>query len=426
MHDRARASAVTVAAIVVTELVCLGALLVPILVGLALRITTIHTSLEPETALSLVSGLGAAVALVTSPVFGAWSDRTRHRGAGRAAFVLGGALVGVAGIALLLPAHDLLTVTLAWILAHLGFSATFAALYGLIADLVEEPRQAVVSGWFSAAAVGSAAVGLGLVAILPKSLPVVLLTMPALALPVVGWTFWHLVRLPRPAAPTAAPRRLRAGFEALRGTPQYWLIWLQRLLVQTAYGVVAAYGVFFLIRRAHLGKADAATWVAASTAGAAVLSVLASVLIGRWAARSGSYGRHILAAVGLLGAALAVMALGTDVAAFVVATALAGVGIGCYYAVDLALILRTIPEQRAGLLLGIFNIARTLPQSLVPFAAPVLLAVGPGDLVGDSSQNYAVLYAAGLLVALASLVPLRWITLLRRERTPPALAVPVG
>jgi MFS family permease len=413
-----RGSTAAIAAIAATELVCLGSLLVPALVGLPLRITSIGTTLEPETALSVVTALGAATGLVCNPLFGAWSDRTRHRGPGRAGFVLGGALVGVTGLALMLLAHNLVAVALAWMLSHLGFSATFAALYGLLADLVDEPRQALVSGWFGAAAMGSIVVGLGLVAVLPRTLGVVLLTMPALTLPVVGVAFWHLVRLPRQPAPPLLDRRPRAVLDALHGSPQYLLIWLQRFLVQLAYGIATAYGVFFLVRRAHLTANEAVTWVAASSAGAAALSILASLLVGSRAARHGSYGRYLAASAGLLGAALVAMTLGADLTAYVVASVLAGIGIGCYYAVDLALVMRTIPGQRAGLLLGLFNIARTLPQSLVPLAAPALLAVGGGDLIGDGPQNYAALYAAGLLVVLASLVPLRWITTSRRHPKP--------
>ena len=79
----------------------------------------------------------------------------------------------------------------------------------------------------------------------------------------------------------------------------------------------------------------------------------------------------------------------------------------------------TTPSRRcplaAGQLLGLFNAARTLPQSLAPALAPALLAIGDGDLVGDGSQNYTVLFGAGLVVALVALLPLRGMTVLRRR-----------
>lgn len=406
----------TLVAIVATELVSLGSLTVPLMLGLALAVRRVDTGLEPEAALSIVAALGAVAALVANPVFGAWCDRTRHRGAGRAAFLLGGTVAGVAAIALLLVADSVLELTLVWMLAQASFNATFAALYGLMADLVPEEDRARVSGWFGAAAVGSVVVGMGLVAVLPKELPVVLLTMPTLAVPVVAWSFGHLSRLPRPPSPTApVASGWRERVTGMRGMPQYWLVWVQRLLVQTAYGVVTIYGLFYLMRRADLAESEAATWVSIVSAAAAGLSALASVVFGSLAGQRGSYGRFIALSVGLIGVALVVKGLGQSATAYTLAAVLVGVGIGCYYAVDLALVLRTVPAARAGLFLGFFNVARTLPQSLVPAVAPALLALGSGDLVGDSDQNYAALYAAGLVVVAMSLVPLRWMTSLRRE-----------
>ncbi len=178
--------------------------------------------------------------------------------------------------------------------------------------------------------------------------------------------------------------------------------------------MVAAYGLYFLIRRADMSEASAATWVAATAAIAAAASALTSVVVGRISGRRGNYGTYIIVSVALITAALVVKALGTCLAAFVAASLLVGVGIGCYYAVDLALVLRTIPANRAGQFLGFFNIARTLPQSLAPAIAPFLLVIGNGDVVGDSSQNYFALYIAGVVVALLAVVPLRYITVLKR------------
>ncbi len=404
----------TLVAIVATELVALGSLTVPLMLGLALAVNRIDTGLEAETALSVVTALGALSAMVANPLLGAWCDRTRDRGLGRAGFLAGGVALGTVAVALLPLATNVATLTVVWMLAQAAFNATFVALYGLMADLVDESDRARVSGWFGAAAVASVVVGMGLVTVLPKNLWVVFLAMPALALPVTASAFRHIRRLPRPSAPAHGGFGWREQVGSLRGHPQYWRVWVQRLMVQFGYGLVTIYGLFFLIRRADLGESEAATWVSASSALGAALSALAAVIFGSLAGRRGAYGRFIVFSVVLLMAALTVKLFGVSVTAYVVAAVLAGIGVGCYYAVDLALVLRTVPGERAALFLGFFNIARTLPQSLVPAVAPMLLMIGDGDLVGDSTQNYAALYALGLVVMVLSVIPLRGMTALRR------------
>lgn len=418
LSNEGRLPNATLVAIVATELVALGSLTVPLMLGLAMAVNRIDTRLDPEGALAVVTASGAVAALVANPVFGYWCDRVRNRSGGRAAFLLGGVLAGCAAVALLLAADTLLMLTAAWMLAQASFNATFAALYGLIADLVPEPDRARVSGWFGGAAVGSVVVGMGLVAVLPKELPVVLLIMPTLAVPVTLAAYWHLRKAAAGVGvspPTTMERMGRAELlRTLRATPQYWLVWLQRLLVQSGYGMVTIFGLFYLMRRADLAEEEAATWVAASSAVAAVVSIGCSIWAGSRAGRRGAYRGYLLLSVGLIAVALVIKAAGVDPLAYLVAAVLVGAGIGCYYAIDLALVLRTVPRQSAGLLLGFFNIARTLPQSLVPAAAPLLIAIGDGDPIGDSEQNYTALYVVGFLVVLASLIPLRWMTVLRR------------
>lgn len=415
LHAAGGLSNRTVGAIVAVEVVALGSLAVPLLLGLAMKVNRIDTTWSPESALSLVTACGALSALVANPVLGSWCDGRRHRGSGRADFVLGGVLTGASAVALLVLADSLLTLTLVWMLAHLCFNACFVALYGYIADLVPERERARVAGVFGAAAVASVVCGMGLVAVLPKTMPVVLLTMPVLAIPVAILSFLHLRRLP---LPTESSERTYESWSArvasLRGQSQYWRVWWQRMGVQLTYGVVSAYGLFFLIRRAQLDEEQAATWVSVVSATAAVLSAIVAVVVGRWASKRGSYGPFILSSMLLIGGALVLKAVGTSVAAYAVATLLVSVAIGSYYAIDLALVLRTVPASRAGFFLGFFNIARTLPQSLIPALAPWVLLIGDGDPIGGSKQNYLALYLVGLVLLVVSLVPLRGMTVLRR------------
>jgi len=386
------------------ELVSLGSLTVPLLLALALAVRHLDLDMVDEKALAIVTASGAISAMIAAPVLGAMSDRTRHRGGGRAAWMLGGVVGGVLALFWLTRASSLAELTAAWCLAQFAYNSTFAALYGLIGDHTDERDRSHVSGLFGAAAVGSVVVAMGCAAVLPKNVTALVLPFPSIAVVVALGAFFVLRRFAD--APVSTTTSVRA---ALRGQHQFWLIWVQRLLGQLAYCVVTSFGLYFLIRRVDLGEERAATWVAGTTAVAGLLSAVASIVAGRIARRR-SYVPFIVVAMTALAAGSLVKAFGDDLQAYVVATMLVAAAIGCYYAVDLALVLRSVPSGSAGRFLGVFNIARTLPQSLAPAVAPLILAWGDGDPIGDSSQNYFALYVVGALVAVVALTTLPWTT----------------
>ncbi len=407
-----RTSTGVVLAIVLTELVTLGSLTVPVVLGLAVLVRSMDLALSPEAALSIVLAPGAIAAMIANIGFGRWSDRRRRQGRGRSVFVVAGVVGGAIAIGLVVVAPSLPTLVAAWCLAQAAYNATFAVLYASMSDVVPELDRARVSGWFGASAVGAVIVSTGLAALLPKDPATLMLPMALVAIPVAVWASRRLSRAEPVDPPPLVPRQRWWDTPADAG--QYWRVWAQRFLMQLAYAFAASYGLFYLMRRVGLTESSAATWVAATASGAAAVSALASVLAGRLAGRRGAYGPYVVGAGLLLVLALVVKATGTSVGAYVVASLLLGIGIGVYYAVDLALVLRAVPARAAGQLLGLFNAARTLPQSLAPALAPALLAIGGGDLVGDGSQNYTVLFGIGVVVALAALLPLRGMTVLRR------------
>lgn len=387
----------------VVELVSLGSLTVPLLLALAIAVRDLDLDMLDEKALSIVAASGAVSAMVAAPILGALSDRTRHLAGGRAAWMLGGSIGGAAALFWVTQASSLIELTAAWCSAQFAYNATFAALYGLIGDHTDERDRSQVSGLFGAAAVSSVVVSMGCAAVLPKNVTALVLPFPSFAVAVTLVGFFVLKRYAR--VPVAAPASTRRT--SLRGQHQFWLIWSQRLLAQLAYCIVTSFGLYFLIRRVDLVEERAATWVAGTTAMAGLLSAVTSVIAGR-VSRNRSYLPFIVISMIVLAAGSLVKAFGDDLQAYVIATVLVAVAIGCYYAVDLALVLRVVPPGTAGQFLGVFNIARTLPQSLAPAVAPMILAWGSGDVIGDSSQNYFALYVVGAGVAVVALCTLPW------------------
>ena len=89
---------------------------------------------------------------------------------------------------------------------------------------------------------------------------------------------------------------------------------------------------------------------------------------------------------------LVIIALAPSLAIVIVGQFVIGMGMGAFAAVDLALIADVLPtDEDNGKDLGVVNIAQALPQSLVPVAAPGVIALTGG---------YAGLFITGAVVGL--------------------------
>ncbi|NGN69037.1 MFS transporter, partial [Streptomyces sp. A7024] len=104
-----------------------------------------------ESALAWVTGIGAAVALVSNPVFGALSDRTTSRFGRRTPWVCGGGLAGAGALVLLSGAGSLTAMVLGWCLVQLALNASFAALTAAVPDRVPRLQRGEVGGWLGVA-----------------------------------------------------------------------------------------------------------------------------------------------------------------------------------------------------------------------------------------------------------------------------------
>ena len=75
------------------------AFIVPLSYSLALRIQELAPG--HEEILGYATGIAQTVFIITSPLIGIWSDRTRSRLGRRKPFIIGGILVGLVGLAVI-------------------------------------------------------------------------------------------------------------------------------------------------------------------------------------------------------------------------------------------------------------------------------------------------------------------------------------
>ncbi|MEU9321132.1 MFS transporter [Streptomyces sp. NPDC048295] len=344
-------------------------------------------------ALSLVTGLGALVAVLANPLAGAWSDRTTSRFGRRRPWILGGALAGAAGLSLTATQHTVAGVAVGWCLAQAGLNAMLAGVTTPIADRVPLTQRAQVSGWTglmqSFGLVLGALITTLLITGVRSGYGILAVLTVALALPFV-------LRHSEPPL----PRALRPAFDARafarslwvspRQHPDFGWAWLTRFLINLGNALGTLYLFYFLSDAVHYG--DPGTGVLILTVIYTLCAALTAIPAGVLSDRVGRRKVFVVLCSLVMAAAAVLLALVHTWSSAIAAAAVLGAGYGIYLAVDQALVTQVLPEaaDRAKDL-GVINIANSGPQVLAPaLASPIITHL----------DGYTGLYTAAALVIL--------------------------
>ncbi|WP_327344241.1 MFS transporter [Streptomyces europaeiscabiei] len=364
-------------------LVSLGmwtALYTPVQVLLAQQLETIDPD-DKASALGLVTGLGAVIALVATPLAGALSDRTTSRFGRRRPWLAGGALGAALGLVVLAPQTTVAGVALGWCLVQLSLSAMLAGLVAEVPDHVPVAQRAFVSAWVGATQPLAVVLGTVLVTVAVSGThggyPLVAAVVILFAVPFV-WSVKD-ARLPRSAVPAVSWSRFLAGFWiSPRRHHDFALAWLTRLLVQLGNAAGTLYLLYFLRdevryeqrfpgREAEQGLL---TLVVIYTIGIVLTAFIGGVVSDRLGRR-----KSLVTASGVvIAVGSALLAVWPTWPAALVAAGLMGIGYGVYVSVDQALITQVLPNAGdRGRDLGVINIANSIPHVLAPAVAAVLV-----------------------------------------------------
>jgi MFS family permease len=334
--------------------------------------------------LSEIASLGAVVAACSNLLAGWISDRTRGPWGRRRPWIVAGALATALSYGLVYASGSPVQLVGAILVFQLVFNFAFAPLGALIPDRVPDDQK----GWVAALT----GLGLPLGSVLGSAVVGMLVFGEAARLAVLGAIvivaivpFALSIRDPQP--PRLAPKAQRPGSpgarpEAAAGFSfDFVCVWIGRCFVQTGFGLVQIYLLFFLQEtlaygpsRAGRPEADMATLSVLF----GVANVLAGLIVGRLSDKVRRRKPFVIGGAVLIGAAaMSLAAAGAWPAVAIAYTAL-GCGAGGYFAVDLALVAQVLPSLRtAGRDLGVINLSITIPQVAAPALAGLLLAM-PG------------------------------------------------
>ena len=381
-------------------------LIAPLLVTLALKVSSLVGIEKAPNSLALVVGTGALVAMFGNPLAGRMSDRTSSRLGMRRPWLIIGLLGGSVGVLVVALAPSIPVVLVGWCVAQLFFNALLAAMVAVLPDQVPPTQRGTVAGILGVC-LPVASVGATFMVDLFSASRIAMFLVPC----AFGGFFILLF------AATLADRRLdpaaRPGWSLreFAGTfyvnpvknPDFTWAFASRFMLVLAYAFLVTYQAYFLIDRIGTAQGEVARRIFLGTLAQSAFVVATSLVSGRLSDRIGRRKVFVLAASVTYGLALVVIALASTFSGYLVGMALSGVGFGMYMAVDLALVVDVLPDEaEAAKDLGVLNFAGALPFAVAPALAPAILSAGGG--------SYVVLYAvaaACAIVGAVAIVPVR-------------------
>lgn len=385
-------------------------LLTPLQVLMTLHLTRIAGP-GAAAAFGIITGFGALAALVASPLGGRISDRTAARFGRRRTWILTGAIGGAIAVFAMAGTTEVWQMAALWCVIQMLFNFQLAATSALMADQVPQRRRGTASGLLGLSAAVGPLVGVAAVsAVSDPFLQWVVTAVAAAGLAVVA------VLLLRDKQHT--PAREEGRFSLIELLRSFWVnplrhpafgwAWLVRFLVFCAVAS-STYNAFFLMDRFGISaEAVPATVLLVTLVSVAALA-LTSVIAGPLSDRLQRQKPFAAGAGVAAAAALVLMAAASEMWFVFAANALLGIAIGLVGSVDLALCVRVLPNrENAGKDLGVINMAGLLPQSIVPFVAPLFIALG----------GYAALYIALAIAALLGALAVARIPEVGRENDP--------
>jgi MFS family permease len=356
------------------------ALLPPVLVAMALKVAEIAPN-DQAGVLGLALGIGAFAAMVANPLAGRFSDRTAGRLGMRRPWIIGGTVVGFAALVVVATTTSTVVLVIGWAVAQIAYNATIAALTAVLPDHVTRSQRgrvaallglaqnlALVGGTFLVQLFSTSATQM----IIPGAIGSVVVVLYALV-------FRDRVLAAKPTSKLGIGQVFGSFVFNPRKHPDLGWAWLTRFMMVAAQYTAVSYLTYFLRDDIGVDKSNLANAVFQGTLWNVIGIVLTSLVAGWLSDRLGRR-KLFVAVAGIVGVAgLVIIALAPSLGMVLVGEFVMGAGMGVFYAVDLALITDVLPsDQDNAKDLGVVNIAQALPQSLVPAAAPGVIAVTGG------------------------------------------------
>ncbi len=362
-------------------------------------------TIDPEGqagSLALIVGIGAISSMIAAPIAGALSDRTRTRIGGRAPWMIVGAVATLLlaitlGFATTIPLIVVIVVAMQFTtnLIHTPVSA-------YIPDRVPIAKRGVFSSVYGAAQLVGGVIGqtlgAGFAAAIPLGYIVVASILAGLVILFALTNIRSNIGEPRPKL--SARIILSTFWVNPIAHPNFALTFFGRFLVFVGYFPLLTFQLYLLQDFIGL-KGNAVDAIPVLGLASLIGQLAGAVFGGLIVQRLGRTKPIIFAASVILILGLIVPLLWPTMEGMIAYSALAGLGIGTYIAVDLVLITLVLPSANdAGKDLGIINITTTLPQTI---------GVVVGAIAVGVFGTYAALFPIAIVAVVVGAVLLKFI-----------------
>ncbi|URD60896.1 MFS transporter [Sphingomonas sp. KRR8] len=335
--------------------------------------------------LALCATIGAIAAGLSNIVWGWASDRwPAGPNRARLRWTMAGLAATAGGMAAIVAARHPATLLMAVACWQVGLNLLLAPLSAYAADSVGDEQKGVLGGFLSFAPALSAVSVIGVAAVgggFERQMGLIFLIVAGMMLPLLlrghARAFGQAEATPD-RHDRALDRRI------------LWRLWLSRLFVQVAEGLLFLFIYYFL--RSVSGGALSLGEYAWTNAIVQILAIPVALAMGRLSDRYQRRKAPLLAMIGLIMIGLAGMALAHSWLLVVCCYGIFLSGSNSFLALHSAFAMQQLPDRRHfGRDLGLFNLTNTLPSLISPLLAAVVI----GQL---GYQSLLMILAALMLV----------------------------
>lgn len=369
-------------------------------------IPNLIANLEPENKvaiLGLVGAVAAVAAVVTQPLWGMLSDRTRSRMGRRVPWILGGVVgLSLAFLGLATVGSVAMIVVFAAVVS-IFYSMITGPLSAIVPDRTPVARRGVFSALGSLGIFVGGLLGVVVASQFVSTITVGFVVMAALVL-VGGIPFAIGLRDRTFERVGAADERvswaatLRGFFVDPRKHPDFFWAFVARLVLIVGYWSIVSFQLYILDDYIGLGL-DGANELFPLTTGILALGIIVALVpAGVLSDRIGRRKPFVIVASVIVAVSAVIPIVSPTVTGALVAVALGGLGFGIYLAVDQALMTQVLPNSSdAGKDLGVLNIAQAGGQVVAPLIASLVIGLAGYPVLYGFAAVMAVLAALAIL-----------------------------
>jgi MFS family permease len=352
-----------------------------------------------NTAIGFAIGIGGFLAVLVPPLVGAWSDRMNTRYGRRRPIIVAGTLLTMPGLFLLMTAGNYLQILIGVVIVQFFFNAAGAAYAGIIPDVVPAQQFGKASGFLATMTQLGIAGGTGTAALLGSNRIIYVIFAAVIVITLVPTIVAARGEGAEPV-PIPPKRPLSETVnEFLRPLHEGDFAWVIFTRLMISAGITAIlYNLHNFFRDVVLDPSQNSdtftpTWLLITIATAVPFGFFGGLISDRLQRRKGF--------VYISGAAQAVVAIvfivfyPKTIPLVLILGIAYGIGYGLYYAVDWALACDTLPDKtKSAKDMGIFHIALTLPQAIIPFFGGPLIDALNGP---HGNGGYRIVFSSAIV-----------------------------